>query len=194
MRVVPNNLPALDPSTWTMRVLKNFVRCSNAYHWLKGEPMNKLIVMVGLPRSGKSTWAKASQEARGAPIVCPDAIRLALHGMRFLKIAEPMVWAIAGIMVRALFLAGHSTVIVDGCHVKRSQRDRWQAPVDLLVKPAWETWFKWIDTDQQTCLHRAELEKDTEIMPIIDRMTEEFEGIQTDELQLDPPAGSRVGA
>lgn len=149
--------------------------------------MNKLIVMVGLPRSGKSTWAKASKSVHGAPIVNPDSIRLALHGCRFIKLAEPMVWAIAGIMVRALFLAGHSKVIVDGCHNTRKRRDRW-------LDPEWQTWFKWIDTDQQTCLHRAELEKDTEIMPVIDRMAEEFEGIQTDELQLDPPAGARVGA
>lgn len=156
--------------------------------------MNKLIVMVGLPRSGKSTWAKASQEARGAPIVNPDSIRLALHGERFIRLAEPFVWAIAKVMVRALFLAGHSTVIVDGCHVTRKRRDEWQAPVDLLVKPAWETRFKVIRTDVQTCLLRAELEKDKEIMPIIDKMNEEIEPIQTDELELDPQIGSRVGA
>jgi len=138
---------------------------------------------VGLPRSGKSTWAKA----QGVPIVCPDSIRLALHGERFIRLAEPFVWAIANVMVRALFLAGHEKVVVDGCHIKRKYRDEWQSD-------EWETWFKWIDTDQQTCLYRAELEKDKEIMPIIDKMTEEFEGICTDELQLDPPAGSRVGA
>ena len=35
-----------------------------------------LIVMVGLPRSGKTTWARK----QGYPIVNPDSIRLAFHG------------------------------------------------------------------------------------------------------------------
>ncbi len=144
---------------------------------------NILIVMVGLPRSGKSTWAKM----QGAPIVCPDAIRLALHGERYIQLAEPFIWALAPMMVRALFLAGHTKVIVDGCHVSRKRRDAWLAP-------EWQTWFKVMRTDVQTCLYRAEQEQDKEIMPIIDKMNEEIEPIQPDELQLDPIPGSRVGA
>lgn len=70
--------------------------------------MVRLLVTVGLPRSGKSTWAKQ----QGAPVVNPDAIRLALHGQAFLQEAEPLVWVMAKYMVEALFLAGHSTVIL----------------------------------------------------------------------------------
>jgi predicted kinase len=147
--------------------------------------MNKLIVMVGLPRSGKSTWIKTNMG--GVPIVCPDAIRLALHGQRFITLAEPFVWAIAHVMVRALFLSGHERVVVDGCHTTRKRRDAWYGP-------EWQTWFKWIDTPELTCLDRAQSENDDEIIPIIQKMAAEFEGIQTDELQLDPPPGARVGA
>src|SRR5258706_417694 len=53
---------------------------------------NTLIVMVGLPWSGKSTWAR---EQGNWPIVCPDEIRFALHGQRFIAEAEPWVWTIA---------------------------------------------------------------------------------------------------
>ncbi|GAF94425.1 unnamed protein product, partial [marine sediment metagenome] len=63
----------------------------------------KLILTVGLPRSGKTTWARK----QGIPMVNPDSIRLALHGKAFIEEAEPMIWTIAKYMVRALFIAGH---------------------------------------------------------------------------------------
>lgn len=138
---------------------------------------NTLIVMVGLPRSGKSTWAKA----RNLPIVSPDAIRLALHGMRFLAIAEPMVWVLARIFVRALFLAGCSRVIVDGCHIKRDYRDEWK-PDNVLT--SWRVVFKHIYTGKEVCLDRAKAEKDDEIIPIIERDADRFEPLQNDEEQL----------
>src|SRR5688500_7348676 len=50
----------------------------------------ELVVVCGLPRSGKTTYARTRNE----PIVSPDAIRLALHGERFNELSEPFVWAI----------------------------------------------------------------------------------------------------
>lgn len=43
--------------------------------------MKKLILTIGLPRSGKSTWAKQ----QGCPVVNPDSIRLALHGKAYIQ-------------------------------------------------------------------------------------------------------------
>lgn len=82
-----------------------------------------LIVTVGLPRSGKSTWAKRQT----FPVVNPDAIRLALHGQRFYGPAEPFVWATAKLMVRSLFGAAHRKVIVDATNCTRKRRDEWRA-------------------------------------------------------------------
>lgn len=121
--------------------------------------MNTLIMTVGLPRSGKSTWAKK----QNLPIVCPDAIRYALHGQRYIELAEPMVWTIAKLMVRALFLAGHSTVILDATNTSRARRDEWR-------DPHWQRVFKVIDTDCETCIARATAEGDDYIKPIIARM------------------------
>ena len=85
--------------------------------------MNKLILTVGLPQSGKSTWAMK----QGLPIVNPDSIRLAIHGKPFIGSAEPFVWAVAKTMVRSLFLAGHKTVILDATNVTRKRRDEWKS-------------------------------------------------------------------
>lgn len=129
-----------------------------------------LICMVGLPRSGKSTWAK-SQEW---PIVNPDAIRVALHGNRFIASAEDFVWAIAKTMTRALFLAGHNVVILDACNTTRKRRNEW-------IDPMWYTVFKVIPTEMDICLNRATNEGDDEIMPIIQRMWIQYERLAEDE-------------
>jgi predicted kinase len=128
------------------------------------EAMSKLILTVGLPRSGKTTWARQ----QGHPIVNPDSIRLALHGQRFYGPAEPFVWAAAYMMVDALFRAGHDTVVVDATNVSAKRRDEW-----LRRYPDAE--FKLIDTSPQICLERAAAEGDKYIAPVIERMAAEWD-------------------
>jgi len=128
---------------------------------------NKLILMIGLPLSGKSTWAKK----QGHPIVNPDSIRLALHGQRFLSEAEAMVWTIAMYMVKALFLAGHDTVIVDATHTTPKRRDFWKSP----EYPSWELGYVYNNTAKDVCIARANAVGDTEIIPIIEDMAEKMD-------------------
>ena len=129
-----------------------------------------LIATVGLPRSGKTTWAR--QQAY--PIVNPDSIRLALHGNRFIDRAEPFVWAIAKTMVRSLFLAGHSTVILDATNTTAKRRDEWKSK-------DWALFFKHIQTPPEICIARAKAEKDDEILPVIDRMAGQWEPLTADD-------------
>lgn len=128
----------------------------------------KLIVMVGLPRSGKSTWARQ----QGHPIVNGDSVRLALHGERFLAQAEPVVHVITPIMVEALFLAGHETVIVDECNVSLKRREPWMR---LAEKLGAEIVFEVIDTLPSCCVQRAMAENDDVILPVIERMAREWD-------------------
>lgn len=139
----------------------------------KSDPQDKeleLILMVGLPRSGKTAFARGFIEDNpGTAIVNPDSIRLALHGERFNKKAEPVVWATARYMVESLFLAGHHTVIVDATNNTEKRRNEW-------VK-----WFGdtatvscvFVGTPAEECIRRALAVNDEEIVPIIERMDEE---------------------
>ena len=131
-----------------------------------------LILMVGLPRSGKTTLALTLD----IPIVNPDSVRLALHGERFLADAEPMVWTLTRYMVVSLFLAGHTSVVLDATNTTRKRRDAW-------VDDRWARDFSVMQTPASTCMQRALDAGDTEIVPIIEKMADEYEPLADDEIE-----------
>jgi len=142
---------------------------------------SRLYVTVGLPYSGKSTWARST----GYPIVCPDSIRLSLHGSRFVWQAEPFVWSIAKVMVASLFESGHENVVLDGCFISKKRRAEWNpcnGPEAKLVS----TVFIPIETSLTTCLERAAGADDAPIVPVIERMSSEFEPLGSGEACLAP--------
>lgn len=141
---------------------------------------NLLICTVGLPRSGKSTWARK----QGVPVVNPDSIRLACYGQRFWAPGEKRVWSDAHQMVRALFLAGHTTVIVDATHTTRKRRDFWREDWGDPAGLGWELAFRHFDVSPLVCKERAEAMGDGDILPIIDRMAEKWEPLGDDEQQI----------
>lgn len=134
--------------------------------------MRTLILMVGLPRSGKST--KALEMCH--PIVCPDAIRLAIHGHEYIQKTEPLVWAIAHTMVEALFEAGHEAVILDACNNTKKRRDEWRSKSYRRV-------FVTVDTDAKTCTERAKADDRDELVPIIERMASQHEPVRESEVE-----------
>ena len=132
-----------------------------------------LILTIGLPRSGKTTWAKK----QGHPIVNPDSIRLALHGQAYVPDAEPMVWVIAKYMVKALFLAGHTTVVVDATNTTVKRRSDWRSD-------DWSLQGALFSTSADECIQRA---KDTDmenLVPVIERMSLSFEPVNMSELEF----------
>lgn len=138
----------------------------------------KLLLTVGLPRSGKSTAARSW----GYPIVNPDSIRVALHGQPFVGEAEPFVWAIAKCMVRALFLAGHTRVVLDATNTTRQRRADWKSR-------SWNRLFiQFGDRHMRDeCITRARAmdatpERIAGLVAAIERMAEQWEDVADDEL------------
>ena len=134
-----------------------------------------LIMMVGLPRSGKTTKAKALAREHRAPIVSPDNIRLALHGHPFIASAEPFVWATAKLMVRSLFY-DYDTVILDACNNTRERRDEWR---NRKVGSGWVRRYEVLTTDVETC--RSRVDGDEALADVIERMAAASESVEEDE-------------
>lgn len=132
--------------------------------------MPTLILTVGLPRSGKSTWALQ----QGVPIVCPDSIRIALHGQAFVRESEPMVWVLAKYMVHALFLSGHETVILDATNLTEKFRKAWESP-------HWNTAYQLFRTPISDCYERAKASHREDLIPVIWEMALQVEWPESSE-------------
>jgi len=134
--------------------------------------MKRAIVMVGLPRSGKSTRAKEIHKETGYPIVSGDCVRLALHGERFLEPAEVIIHPLVLLMARAILL-NHDGVIIDECNVTQARRDRWIYGLhDCRII------FDVVNTSMEVCIQRASNEQDKQLVPVIKRMNSSYQPIK----------------
>lgn len=129
----------------------------------------KLGITMGLPLSGKSTWAHEQRDF--TTIICPDTYRTALHGQEFVASAEPFVWACVHLSSRALLEDG-ARVLVDATNVRAAHREPWiklardfDLPLEIFLFGA----------DAQTCAFRARAEGRENMVPIIERMVDSWE-------------------
>ncbi len=141
---------------------------ADAYE-VKPQPM--LIAMMGLPRSGKSTIATKLAEELGAPIVCKDTIRLAMHGQRYAREAEDYIRAVAKTMIKALFLRGHAIVIADETHYSKAARQS-------LHDPMWDIRWYPVQTPADICSERAIATGQPDLVDVINEMSMRYEPLE----------------
>jgi len=134
------------------------------------EQTKEALILVGLPRGGKSTWARK----QGLPIVDPDGLRMVLGGKKHCPEHDKEVWRIAPIMLAALFEAGHDKVIVDSTSLTRARRM-------LFASPNWKQTFIMHLTPLKTCEENCRRLGQEEIIPHLARKAEGFEPISQEE-------------
>lgn len=142
--------------------------------------MNTLIMPVGLPRCGKSTFTKRYMaEYPGVAIVNPDSIRAALHGQAFIQEAEDFIWANVKLTISALMLAGQTNIILDATNLNAFQRAEW---VKLAKKHNYKVLFVMFRASKEVCQDRAKLNDQDYLIPVIDRMSKYLVDVSDDEI------------
>ena len=138
----------------------------------------ELGIMVGLPLSGKSRFAIGLAVDKGHIVVCPDTIRLALHGKQFIGLAEPFVWAVAQTMARTLLIEGYS-VIIDATNTTKKRRKMW---IDIAKEQNVKFQAYVLHTSREEC-HERNRRVDRLDGSVIDRMADQWEEPSQDELR-----------
>ena len=144
--------------------------------------MTELIIMVGLPGSGKSTFVddyiigKGFQEGvYGYHIVSRDDIRLAF-GSGFNHLVEPHIGAIARTMVRAYMIRGID-IVVDETNTNISTIKMW---TELAQEYGYKIRAMVMTTPLKICKERRETSKGKFPENIIDKMYEQLEALLVD--------------
>lgn len=84
--------------------------------------LSKLIILVGISGSGKSTWVNSLDlEALGMRVVSGDIVRKELYGDISCQAYPKVVWSIVYERVADYLVAGYD-VILDATHVKSKDR------------------------------------------------------------------------
>ena len=138
---------------------------------------NVLIVMCGLPASGKSTYSEWLASNTHFYRVCPDLIRKELYGDENIQGDGKKVFSIARYQMKELGSIG-ANVVFDATNIDRKRR------VELVKKmrPYYDIIIcKWFSTPLLTCKLRNAKRKRQVPEEVIERMYENFRQPEKDE-------------
>ena len=128
--------------------------------------MSKLVIMVGLPGSGKSTYTAKYETQDHTTIVSTDEIRRELYGNPETQDNAQEVFDEAYRRIEIALRAG-DTVVFDATNLKARNRrylcNRFRPIVDTIIA-------EYINTPIEKCIHRDELRSRTVGYEVIQRM------------------------
>jgi predicted kinase len=130
----------------------------------------RITIMMGFPRSGKSTWIKENRT--NEIVVSADELRKQVYGQQFFAEGEPLMWAIRGVMLKEL-IRQRVDIIIDETNTKRERREP-------IIKLAKENWYEVVGvvtcgTTPDELKARAIKDGMPNLIPVIDRMIAQFE-------------------
>ena len=132
---------------------------------------NVLIVLGGLPASGKSTYAEMLVESGKFQRVCPDLIRKAFYGDENIQGDGARVFKIAFHDIREYGCLGEN-VVFDATNINADRRKKlvkeMRGYFDIII-------FKWFNTPLYLCKERNSQRERQVPNEVIERMLLNFE-------------------
>ena len=116
--------------------------------------MQKLYITIGLPGSGKSSWASFKAKSDfNIKIVSKDALREMMHGAyTYNVVTEPSVEAASHNLITTLLITGYD-VIVDECNLRADDRGA-LAMLARGINPEVVVIYVVFSTSVETCIQR----------------------------------------
>lgn len=141
--------------------------------------MPVINIMIGLPRSGKTTFIE-NQKRKNDVIVSADRIRKLVYNERFYGPGESFVWGVREMMLRDL-MEQELTIWIDETNTIIKRRKK---IIKLANKFNYRVIGYAMTTNFRTCIERCKdiSKKEYELMePVINRMVEQWEGPNEEE-------------
>lgn len=159
-----------------------------------GQADRTLILVLGLPYSGRRAWALGT----GFPVVDRTSVcRALLDGKRDTVACLPRVRSMMVEMVWSLFAAGHETVclIDDGAYCSRADREIWAGLGALQPDPdmAFRTVVFHLSAAPDRCVEKAKAAGVTNAHALIEDRRGRIEAVGDDE-EVFPGATYRLSA
>lgn len=137
--------------------------------------MGRLTMMIGLPRSGKST--RVEKIKRDEVIVSADELRYLVYGQRYFKGGEALMWSIRKILLEYL-MKQDIDIIIDETNITKDIRKN---TIDLAKKYNYQVDGIYMETKKEECIKRAKESNQEDLIPIIEQMSEKIEFIEPNE-------------
>jgi len=115
--------------------------------------MKKMIVLIGIPGSGKSTFANKLAKEEGFIRVNRDDIRMSCFGTEHNPAIEGSVTAIEQNIIKTALKSGKS-VVIDNCNVKQSYRNEFMKIAESIGDVEYEEII--VKTSPEECMKRNE--------------------------------------
>ena len=131
--------------------------------------MKTIRILIGLPRSGKTTWIQNNKT--NEVIISADDLRYLVYNQKFWADGEPQVWYVRSILLKYIMSQGVN-IIIDETNTLKQRRE----PIIRLAK---QNGYKVIGivctTSKDRCICRAKQANQEDLIPIIEKMSDQYE-------------------
>jgi len=138
--------------------------------------MKTIKILIGLPRSGKSTWVINNKT--NEVVISVDDLRYIVYNQRFWSDGEPLMWSVRGIMLKYLMQQGVDIIIDE----TNTTIDRRKSIIKLAKQYGYHIIGKYFQMVRiEDCIKRAEKTNQLDLIPIINIMKEKLESPSMEE-------------